>query len=51
VEALRAAGFNAAKGDWPTGAGWGRFRGMLKGPQTPGPTDASIRIVIGAKAR
>jgi hypothetical protein len=51
VEALRTAGFNAAKGDWPTGAGWGRFRGMLNGPQTPGPTEASIRIVVGAKAR
>jgi hypothetical protein len=51
VEALRAAGFNAAKGDWPAGAGWSRFRGMLNGPQTPGPTEAPIRIVIGAKAR
>lgn len=51
VEALRAAGFNAAKGDWPAGASWGRFRGMLNGPQTPGPTEAPIRIVIGAKAR
>jgi len=51
VEALRAAGFNAAKGDWPAGASWGRFRGMLNGPQTPGPTEAPIRIVIGAKTR
>jgi hypothetical protein len=51
VEALHAAGFNAAKGDWPAGASWGRFRGMLNGPQTPGPTEAPIRIVIGAKAR
>ncbi|MCW5735169.1 MAG: hypothetical protein KIS73_13635 [Enhydrobacter sp.] len=49
VEALRSAGFNASKGDWP--ANWSRFRGMLDGPQTPGPTDASIRIVIGAKPR
>jgi hypothetical protein len=24
---------------------------MLNGPQTPGPTEAPIRIVIGAKAR
>ncbi len=51
VAALQADGFNATKGDWPAGAGWSRFRGMLKGPQTPGPTEASIRIVIGAKAR
>jgi hypothetical protein len=51
VEALRAAGFNAAKGDWPPGASWSRFRGMLKGPETPGPTDAAIRIVVGARSR
>ena len=49
VEALRAAGFNATKGDWP--ANWGRFRGTLNGPQTPSPTDAAIRIVVGEKAR
>ena len=49
VEALRSAGFNATKGDWP--ADWRRFRGALDGPQTPGPTDAPIRIVIGAKPR
>ena len=49
VEALRSAGFNAAKGDWP--ADWRRFRGALDGPQTPGPTEAAIRIVIGAKPR
>ncbi|CAN5826215.1 hypothetical protein BH11PSE3_BH11PSE3_29710 [soil metagenome] len=49
VEALRAAGFNASKGDWP--ANWGRFRGTLNGPQVPAPTDAAIRIVIGSKAR
>lgn len=48
VEALRSAGFNAAKGDWP--ADWRRYRGALDGPQTPAPTDAPIRIVIGAKA-
>jgi hypothetical protein len=51
VEALRTAGINATKGDWPTGAGWSRFRGVLNGPSTPGPTEASIRIVVGAKAR
>jgi hypothetical protein len=51
VEALSAAGLNATKGDWPPGAGWSRFRGMLNGPSTPGPTEASIRIVVGAKAR
>jgi biopolymer transport protein ExbB/TolQ len=49
VEALRSAGFNAAKGDWP--ADWRRYRGTLNGPQTPGPAEAPIRIVIGRKAR
>lgn len=49
VEALGKAGFNASKGDWP--ANWGRFRGTLNGPQTPSPTDAAIRIVVGEKAR
>ena len=49
LEALRSAGFNAAKGDWP--AGWRRYRGTLNGPQTPDPTEAPIRIVIGKKAR
>ena len=49
VEALGTAGFNASKGDWP--ANWGRFRGTLNGPQTPSPTDAAIRIVVGEKAR
>ena len=49
VESLDAAGFNASKGDWP--ANWGRFRGTLNGPQTPSPTDAAIRIVVGEKAR
>jgi hypothetical protein len=49
VEVLRSTGFNATKGDWP--ADWRRFRGALDGPQTPGPTEAPIRIVIGAKPR
>jgi predicted nucleic acid-binding Zn-ribbon protein len=49
VDALRSAGFNVTKGDWP--ANWSRFRGMLDGPQVPGPTDAAIRIVIGSKPR
>ena len=49
LEALRTAGFNAAKGNWP--ADWRRFRGTLNGPQTPGPTEAPIRIVIGSRAR
>jgi hypothetical protein len=48
-DALRSAGFNAAKGNWP--ADWRRFRGTLNGPQTPGPTEAPIRIVVGSKAR
>jgi len=49
LEALRSAGFNAARGDWP--ANWRRYRGTLNGPQTPDPTEAPIRIVIGNKAR
>ena len=49
VDALRSAGFNAAKGDWP--ADWRRYRGTLNGPQAPAPTEAPIRIVIGNKAR
>lgn len=49
LEALRSAGFNAAKGNWP--ADWRRFRGTLNGPQTPGPTEAPIRIVVGSRAR
>lgn len=49
LDALRSAGFNASKGDWP--ADWRRYRGTLDGPQTPGPTEAPIRIVIGKKAR
>ena len=49
LEALRSAGFNAAKGNWP--ADWRRFRGTLNGPQSPGPTEAPIRIVVGARAR
>jgi hypothetical protein len=49
TEALRTAGFNATKGDWP--ANWGRFRGVLNGPEKPSPTDASIRIVIGSGSK
>lgn len=49
VEALRSSGYSATKGDWP--ANWARFRGTLDGPQTPGPTDAAIRVVVGSKAR
>jgi hypothetical protein len=49
LDALRSAGFNAAKGNWP--ADWRRFRGTLNGPQTPGPTEAPIRVVVGSKAR
>jgi hypothetical protein len=49
VGALGSAGFNAAKADWP--ADWRRYRGTLNGPQAPGPTEAPIRVVIGAKAR
>jgi hypothetical protein len=49
VEQLRAAGYSASKGEWP--ADWRRYRGTLDGPQTPDPTDAPIRIVIGVKPR
>ena len=49
LDALRSAGFNTAKGNWP--ADWRRFRGTLNGPQTPGPTETPIRIVFGSKAR
>ena len=49
LEALRSAGFNASKGDWP--ADWRRYRGALDGPQAPAPTEAPIRIVIGQNAR
>ncbi|SEP51569.1 hypothetical protein SAMN02990966_08035 [Rhodospirillales bacterium URHD0017] len=49
LDALRSAGFNAAKGNWP--ADWRSFRGALSGPQTAGPTEAPIRIVVGSKAR
>jgi hypothetical protein len=49
VEALRSAGFNVTKGDWP--ADWRRYRGVLDGPQSPSPTEAPIRIVVGAMPR
>jgi hypothetical protein len=49
VEQLHANGFNAAKADWP--ANWRLYRGTLDGPQAPGPTEAPIRIVVGAKPR
>jgi len=49
MEGLRSAGFNVTKGDWP--ADWRRYRGALDGPQTPAPTDAPIRIVVGARPR
>lgn len=49
VDQLRANAFSATKGDWP--ADWRRYRGALDGPQTPSPTDAPIRIVIGVKPR
>ncbi|MFZ5783738.1 MAG: hypothetical protein ACOY4R_26365 [Pseudomonadota bacterium] len=49
LDALRSAGFEVTKGDWP--ADWRRHRGTFDGPQSPAPTDAPIRIVIGAKPR
>jgi len=49
VEQLRASAFSATKGEWP--ADWRRYRGALDGPQTPDPSEAPIRIVIGMKPR
>jgi hypothetical protein len=49
VDALRLAGYNAVKADWP--ADWSKYRGTLIGPELPLPTEAPIRIVIGAKSR
>jgi hypothetical protein len=49
VGQLRAGGFSATKADWP--GNWRRFRGLLDGPQSPDPTEAVIRIVIGVKPR
>ena len=49
VEQLRASAFSVTKGDWP--ADWRLYRGTLDGPQTPSPTEAPIRIVIGVKPR
>jgi hypothetical protein len=49
VEQLRATGFSVTRGEWP--ADWRRYRGVLDGPQTPDPTEAPIRIVIGMKPR
>ena len=49
VDAFRSAGFNAAKANWP--ADWHRYRGTLSGPQSPTPTEAPIRLVIGARSR
>ena len=45
---LRSAGFDVWKGNWPAELA-SRFRGTLNGPQSPGPTEAPIRIVIGAE--
>jgi phage shock protein A len=49
VEQLRASGFSVTRGDWP--ADWRRHQGTLDGPQTPAPTEATIRIVVGIKPR
>jgi hypothetical protein len=51
VDILRSAGFNAVKASWPMDADWRRFRGTLSGPQSPDPTEAPIRVVIGARAQ
>jgi hypothetical protein len=49
VGILRSAGYNAVKASWPTDADWRRFQGTLSGPQSPDPTEARIRVVIGAR--
>jgi hypothetical protein len=51
VDVLRSAGFNAVKASWPTDADWRKFRGTLSGPKSPDPTDAPIRVVVGARAQ
>ncbi len=51
VDVLRSAGFNAVKASWPTDADWRRFRGTLSGPKSPDPTEAPIRVVVGARAQ
>ena len=50
VGVMRSAGFNAVKASWPIDADWRRFRGTLSGPNSPAPTEAPIRIVVGARA-
>ncbi len=51
TDALSAAGFHAAKASWPKDTDWRRVRGTFTGPQSPEPTEAPIRIVIGSKSR
>jgi hypothetical protein len=50
VDALRSAGFNAAKAGWPADVNWHRVKGAFSGPQSPDATEAPVRIVIGARA-
>lgn len=47
VTALNSVHIASAKETWP--GDWEHFGGMLNGPQSPGPTAAPIRIVIGSK--
>ena len=47
LSALRAAHIDSVGQPWP--GDWDKFGGMLNGPNPPAPTEAPIRIVVGAK--
>jgi hypothetical protein len=49
ASALNMAGLQCVKENWPANQPWETVGGMHNGPQTPRPTQAPIRIVIGAK--
>jgi len=47
--AFSAAGLPCSRQDWPANTPWNSVGGMHIGPMNPGPTDALIRMIIGAK--
>jgi hypothetical protein len=47
VAALNGIGLQCIREPWA--GNWDQFGGMLNGLQTPGPTSAPIRLIIGAK--
>jgi hypothetical protein len=49
VAALNGVGLQCNREPWA--GDWDQFGGMLNGLQTPGPTSAPIRLIIGAKAQ